>query len=83
MYTRPTNLPEGAKDTGPFKKSNKVEGIVKDFRDMILLNAFMNKHAMSNLVCDELLKLVEAICENHGWKWAMWVFGWRTIKAEM
>ena len=50
---------------------------MKDFRDMILLNAFMNKHGMSNLVCDELLKLVEAICENHGWKWAMYLDGAR------
>ena len=67
VYTRPTNLPEGA----------KVDGVVKDFRDMILLNAFMNKHGMSNAVCDELLQLVQAICENHGWKWAMYKDGER------
>ena len=38
VYTRPTNLPEGAKDTGPFKKSNKVEGIVKELRLRELAN---------------------------------------------
>ena len=72
VYTPPKDLPEGVKDTGPFKKSNKVDGESKDFRDLILLNSFMNKHGLSLPVCDELLQLVADICANHKWKWAMY-----------
>jgi hypothetical protein len=64
--------PGGRKDPGPFKDFNKVDGEGKDFRDIILLNRFMNKVGMSEEEGDDLLELIFDIVGNHKWVWPMY-----------
>ena len=62
----------GREDPGPFQRFNKVDGTGKDFRDIILLNHFMNKNGMSEEEGDDLLRLIFDIAGNNKWKWPMY-----------